>query len=143
MSWQASPQRVPNLGVVYVVLGILGVQAPAAELASLRASATHARLVRVEIAYQGFSFGCVCGVFGYIPFTLSAFSVDHRSQMFHSEGHVPVKRASFMQAVLQAEVFTSASLMRTSVLSISIGGVATLSFHKECISLQWVRRRII
>jgi hypothetical protein len=35
---------VPNLGVVGVV------QAPAAQLPSLRASATHARLVCVEIA---------------------------------------------------------------------------------------------
>ena len=42
---------VPNLGVVGVV------QAPAAQLTSHWASATHARLVRVEIAHHGFSMG--------------------------------------------------------------------------------------
>jgi hypothetical protein len=41
---------VPSLGVVKV-------QAPAVQLASLFASATHARLVCVECAYQGFSSG--------------------------------------------------------------------------------------
>jgi hypothetical protein len=77
---------VPNLGVV------LGVQAPAAQLARLRASATHARLVRVESAYQGSSFRYGCSV-AYASSVTPL--LDHRkcSQVFHSEGHVPVKRA--------------------------------------------------
>jgi hypothetical protein len=77
---------VPNLGVVGVV------QAPAAELSSLRASATHARLGRVEIAYQGFGAG-----YGFISIFFFIFVISlgqrKRSQIFHSEGHVPVKRA--------------------------------------------------
>ena len=73
---------VPDLGVVGVV------QAPAAQLTSLRASATHAGLARVELAHQGISsvHGCI------ISFPRS---LGHRKhpQIFHSEGHVPVKRA--------------------------------------------------
>jgi hypothetical protein len=71
-------------------LGLAGVHAPAAQLTRLRASAAHARLGRVERAYQGFSFGYGFS-FSLISFTLS---VDQRFQMFHSEGHVPVKRAN-------------------------------------------------
>jgi hypothetical protein len=72
---------VPHLGVVEV-------QAPAAQLARLRSSATHARLDRVEIAQQGFSSG-----YGFIIFIRLLLGHRNRFQMFHSEGHVPIKRA--------------------------------------------------
>jgi hypothetical protein len=70
-------------------LGLPGVHAPAAQLTSLRASAAHARLGRVEIAYQGFSlrYGFT---FSLISLTLL---VDHRLQVFHSAWHVLVRRA--------------------------------------------------
>jgi hypothetical protein len=75
---------VPDLGVVEV-------QAPAAQLKRLRASATHARLVSVENAYQSVSFGYGGSFIFIFIFTLSLGHRKKTSQLFHSERHVPGK----------------------------------------------------
>ena len=80
---------VPNLGFVEV-------QAPAARRAGRGAAAAHAGPGGVEVASQGFGFGCSSS-FAFTQVTLLSFSSsqgESSPQVFHAEGHVPVKNAN-------------------------------------------------